>query len=370
VISNPIEMKNFREPVFDLLQEDRDSWWGGRLVSIQNPQIFDGLSLKAKKYFELTLLDDHNIGGSQLSEIQIGVSKTKDKLESDEFVEALKQLLKCKEVISIDLVYNLSESGQSFSGCQNAQVFIENCSEILNGADIKRIRLGCDINDNGIELITKSCPNLTHINLPFCYEMTSAGLISIVKNCRALISLNLKNVWLVDSIGIKALSEFSETLTILHMDLHFKGDANQEIANFLSSHPKLTSFSLYYEKLNPIGISPLGECKELVFLRIIKSPIFENLIRPEHLSYVVKKCLKLKYLDLQGRSISTDFLNDIATHLEELEYLDVSNGTQPVREAGVLFIKQKCRRIKVFNEPPLWINLWRNLVGNFNQLNP
>lgn len=362
-----IEMGSVRTPVFDLMQEERKSWWGGRLVSGENFKQFDGLSAKAKEYFELTFIDDHDIGGAELSEIQVGVSRQfdvyKDKVEPNEFVEALKQLLKCKEVTSIDLAHCVSEDGQSFSGCEYGDLFVKNCSEILeNGAHIKRIRLAFDINDVSIKVITESCPNLTHINLPWCYKMTSAGLISVVKNCRAVMNLNVGSLHLVDSIGMRALSESSQTLTTVDMSLFCKSDVSQEIADFLSTHPKLTSLSLYYEKLNPVVITPLAGCKELVHLKIRKSPIYENLITAEHLRQVVRGCLKLKHLDLGGRSISEDLLNDIGTHLRDLDYLDVSGGNRPVREAGVIYIKKNCRQLKVFKEPPLWITVWKNLL--------
>ena len=68
------------------------------------------------------------------------------------------------------------------------------------GIELDKIQLtgAVLITDNGIEMLVRSCPNLTSVNLSGCGKVTDAGIVYLTERCQKLQSLLLSGITVSD----------------------------------------------------------------------------------------------------------------------------------------------------------------------------
>ena len=68
------------------------------------------------------------------------------------------------------------------------------------GLELNKIQLtgAVQISDNGIEVLVRSCPNLTSVNLSGCGSVTDAGIVFLTERCQKLQSLLLSGIAVSD----------------------------------------------------------------------------------------------------------------------------------------------------------------------------
>jgi hypothetical protein len=95
----------------------------------------------------------------------------------------------------------------------------------------------------GVAAVAMGCPNLTHLNLASCENVTDAGLDKLAAGCPNLTSLDLNKCWNVTDAGLEKLAVGCPNLTSLNVG-SCKNVTDAGIDKLASDCPNLTSLEL------------------------------------------------------------------------------------------------------------------------------
>jgi F-box/leucine-rich repeat protein 7 len=90
-------------------------------------------------------------------------------------------------------------SGDQVNGDRALSNILRKLCEQNNTCNVERVLLsdGCKVTDKGLQMISRRCPNITHLQIQFSVSVSNLGLFDFVTKCTNLQHLdltgNLKN---------------------------------------------------------------------------------------------------------------------------------------------------------------------------------
>ncbi|XP_055387653.1 F-box/LRR-repeat protein 7 isoform X2 [Condylostylus longicornis] len=216
--------------------------------------------------------------------------------------------------------------GEHISGDRALKmIFRRLCGQTRNGAcpDVQRVMLseGCRISDKGLQLLTRRCPELTHLQLQSC-TISNQALSDVLTKCTNLQHLDVTGCTSVASIGMNSNLEPPRRLLLQYLDL-----------------TDCTS-------IDDIGLKiVVRNCPQLVFLYLRRC----LQITDSGLKFVPSFCIALKELSVSDCINITDFgLYELAKLGAVLRYLSVAKCDR-VSDAGLKVIARRCYKLRYLN---------------------
>lgn len=97
-------------------------------------------------------------------------------------------------------------------------IFRRLCGQTRNGTclDVERVMLnnGCKLTEKGLQLLSRRCPELTHLQIQFSINVTNNGLSDVVTRCT-----NLQHLDVTGKID-DSLSIYRYYIVILNCSIH------------------------------------------------------------------------------------------------------------------------------------------------------
>lgn len=200
--------------------------------------------------------------------------------------------------------------------CPNLQYF-----SVERGLDRLRIGYGeylSKLNDDGVVELVSNCHNIKHLDIGWCY-LTNQSVFAIAKNCPELEFLNLDGNHQINDSGINELSKNCRNLKVLKL----KDCRIKDISSIGTYKLPLTELYLYRcdnvsnESLKTI-IKNCGET--LIHLELASVQDLQD----DVLELIGRHCKKLVYLGVRAcRKISTEAFKDVIQKCDSLFKYDL-----------------------------------------------
>ncbi len=161
-----------------------------------------------------------------------------------------------------------------------------------------------DMNDEQLEQIIKTHPEIKTLDLSSCTNLTPAGLSRILSSALAPHSWGLE-----------------------HLDLSSREIDNAQLEQIIKAHPHLKSLKISSENITPGGLTHILSDKSILpCLEHLDFSIFPH-VNKEQLKQIIGAHPRLKSLRLEHCGLSGEDLADILSAAQnslDLEYLDLS----------------------------------------------
>ena len=220
-----------------------------------------------------------------------------------------------------------------------ARVLGENCRE-LN-------MLKCNaqlLTDGGLINFATNMPNLKHLYLADCNQLSDVGIQFIAKYCKKLTALIMEGCHMISSVGVENISSNCNGLQELELT-GMKELSDQGLISIGNCCNCLNSLTIgSCSKLTHRGVEALSlNTKLLSKICLIEcSPVINSAI--QHL--VEERSCQLTSLELGCNSLTDDEAKVIAMNCKELTTLDLGKCYYITNE-GVICIAQNCKKLKV-----------------------
>ena len=187
------------------------------------------------------------------------------------------------------------------------------------GLELNKIQLtgAVQITDNGIEVLVRSCPNLTSVNLSGCGNVTDAGVLFLTERCQKLQSLLLSGIAVSDhALAILSVNNHGMLREIDLSCCRPSGEPNL-------SNVVLMEASSAYCLITDGGLMKLAEgCPQLESISLA----FCRTITGLGISHMAQHCPRLVSLNLsECYLISDDGFCAIAQRCQGLQIAELSN---------------------------------------------
>jgi hypothetical protein len=191
----------------------------------------------------------------------------------------------------------------------------------LNGALTTLCVDGPLITDAAFQAVAEHCPQLEHVTLACCHELTDATLIALGQRCH-----NLREIDMTDSkmtrVGLNAIAAGCPLLQFLRASkCGYVGPGIEPIARHC---PRLRA--LYAERMPAEAVLALAECCPLledVSLGFCKS------VNDEAITALARGCPALRSLSIIETAATAKGLAAIREHCAHLSYLAVEESMFP-----------------------------------------
>ncbi|KAI3525676.1 hypothetical protein L1887_04656 [Cichorium endivia] len=258
------------------------------------------------------------------------------------------------------------------------------------------LMVGCGlVADEGLHFLGNNCPSLQVLDVSRCEQVTSDGLISVIRGCKNLQKLNvgyyfldlptsvfhnltdLKNLKTIRVHGAQIADSFFDIIStnclfLVEVSLSkCEGVNDTGIIKLVSGHPNLKTLDLTCcDDITDMAISAISQsCRKLLCLKLescsllteksfnylgSSCPLLEELdltecsVNDKGLDYL-SKCLELRCLKLGiCTNISDKGLSYIGSHCKNLLELDLYRCVN-VGDDGMGFIASGCKKIRKLN---------------------
>ena len=165
-----------------------------------------------------------------------------------------------------------------------------------------------DVTDKSIRAITAQCPDLQHIFLDYCHEVTERGIISLQK-------CPIKELLVTNTS--QQMSRAIIALTFLtHLSLGGIHVRDEDVSSM--KHLPLTHLDLSFTSVTSEGLQTIAnEHLQSIALR-------SSLIDDDGVTYLAMHCRKLKSIDVSETLISDTSLEKMADNLHNLQRVYLS----------------------------------------------
>ncbi|XP_076904943.1 F-box/LRR-repeat protein 12-like [Bidens hawaiensis] len=258
------------------------------------------------------------------------------------------------ELLSLSGCVNLQDAGLSQlqnHGSKLKSLYLDCCfkvtdmglSSVASGCpNLSFISLyRCDISDNGLKLIARSCRFLKDLNLEWCSRITDTGISFITNNCREIRAIKISHCEKVKGVGF---DRCSETLACLEADscklepegiLGILSGGGLEYLNVSS-----LSWCVRGDGLRAIGHG-LGRNIKILNFRLCRT------VGDETIMEISKGCPLLKEWNLSlCTEIGVSGWESIGKYCDNLERVHV-NGCRGFCDRGLLALRNGCKRLSV-----------------------
>jgi len=216
--------------------------------------------------------------------------------------------------------YKLQELNLPVTRMQSQSVDDIILGEISKFSDLRRINLSThgQVTDKGVALLAFGCPNLTHVILDHCKNVTADAIVNLMRSCPRLIQVSalLSASCVFTSSHLNRIAPYCQYLESAGMDWGMV-DNLQSIIQFAKNAHNLKQLhirgcvSITGECLTKL----VSTCAKLQQLRVICSADFTNIVNPvikndylvefflsncEQLSNMIVECPNLRKLHLDS----------------------------------------------------------------------
>ncbi|KAL3289451.1 hypothetical protein HHI36_022875 [Cryptolaemus montrouzieri] len=236
---------------------------------------------------------------------------------------------------------------------------------------IERIEIveGAKLSDKGLLLLARKCPDLVHLQLLGCINITNTALFEVATRCHNLQHLDITGCIKISCISVNDPSTHSR-LQLQYLDLTDCPYVNDNELRVIVCHcPQLTF--LYLRrciqitdmglKFIPSFCSSMKELSVSDCINITDFGLYElaklgatlrylsvakcTQVSDAGLKVIAKRCYKLRYLNARGcEAVSDDAIITIARSCTRLRALDI--GKCDVSDAGLQALAESCPNLK------------------------
>ncbi|XP_058448453.1 F-box/LRR-repeat protein 7 [Malaya genurostris] len=265
--------------------------------------------------------------------------------------------------------------GENNSGDRAIKTILRRlCGQTRNGAcpGVERVLLsdGCRLGDKGLQLLSRRCPEITHLQVQNSVTITNQALFDLVTKCTNLQHLDITGCAHITCINVNPGLEPPRRLLLQYLDLTDCASISDSglkiiakncpllvylylrrcvqvtdaglkfIPNFcialrelsVSDCTSITDFGLY--ELAKLGAT-------LRYLSVAKC----DQVSDAGLKVIARRCYKMRYLNARGcEAVSDDSINVLARSCPRLRALDI--GKCDVSDAGLRALAESCPNLK------------------------
>jgi len=167
----------------------------------------------------------------------------------------------------------------------------------------------CNIDNSGVEMLSQGCPFIHSWDLTECRQIGNLGIKALAISC----NLSLKKISLR---GCKRVGDSG----LLSLSYHCKNIEDLDL--------------FYLNKLTDCSINSLKECTQLKKL-ILPGPSLKFKISDQILLNIILHCKFIETLSTSGTDITDKSLKEIASKLNLLKQLDISE-CKKLTKRGIL----------------------------------
>ncbi|XP_062712054.1 F-box/LRR-repeat protein 7 [Aedes albopictus] len=325
-------------------------------------------------------------GGSQTAMFRAGplfdrlsdelMVKIFDWLDSCELCNIARVCKRFESVIwSPNLWKIIKIKGETNSGDRAIKTILRRlCGQTRNGAcpGVERVLLsdGCRLTDKGLQLLSRRCPEITHLQVQNSVSVSNQALFDLVTKCTNLQHLDITGCAQITCINVNPGLEPPRRLLLQYLDLTDCASISDSglkiiarncpllvylylrrciqitdaglkfIPNFcialrelsVSDCTNITDFGLY--ELAKLGAT-------LRYLSVAKC----DQVSDAGLKVIARRCYKMRYLNARGcEAVSDDSINVLARSCPRLRALDI--GKCDVSDAGLRALAESCPNLK------------------------
>ncbi|XP_037948596.1 F-box/LRR-repeat protein 7 [Teleopsis dalmanni] len=269
----------------------------------------------------------------------------------------------------------ISLKGEHLNGDKTLKmIFRKLCGQSRNGScmEVERVLLadGCRISDKGLQLLTRRCPELTHLQLQMCGCISNQAMIDVLTKCTNLQHLDVTGCSQVNSISPNPNLEPTRRLLLQYLDLTdciaiddvglkiVVKNCPQLIYLYLRRCIQITDAGLKYVPSFCIALKELSvsDCVNITdfglyelaklgaalrYLSVAKC----DRVSDAGLKVIARRCYKLRYLNARGcEAVSDDSITVLARSCPRLRALDI--GKCDVSDAGLRALAESCPNLK------------------------
>lgn len=236
---------------------------------------------------------------------------------------------------------------------------------------IERVHIsnGCRVTDKSLGMLSRRCPELTHLQVQCCNEIYDSGVAEILNNCMNLQHLDLTGCLQVANIC--AGHELTQRRFLLqYLDLTDCISIDDcSLQNIVRHCPSLVYMYLrrcvqitdaglkciasYCSMLRELSISDCIKVSDfglyelagkvgsqLRYLSVAKC----SQVTDAGLKVIARRCYKLRYLNARGCAVSDDSIMCLARCCPRLRAIDL--GTCDVSDTGLKVLAESCPNLK------------------------
>ncbi|XP_037036987.1 F-box/LRR-repeat protein 7-like [Bradysia coprophila] len=222
---------------------------------------------------------------------------------------------------------NIKLKGDGISGDKVLKtIFRRLCGQTRNGSclNVERVMLseGCRVSDRGVQLLSRRCPELTHLQIQSSSTVTNHSLFDLATKCTNLQHLDITGCSQITTVNLNPGFDPPRRLLLQYLDL-------------------TDCCSINDEGLKTIVVN----CPQLVYLYLRRCVQ----ITDAGLKFVPSFCIALRELSVSDCSSITDFgIYELAKLGAALRYLSVAKCDQ-VSDAGLKVIARRCYKLRYLN---------------------
>ncbi|KAL1122910.1 hypothetical protein AAG570_003235 [Ranatra chinensis] len=239
-------------------------------------------------------------------------------------------------------------------------------------AVVQRIFLteGARMSDKGLQLVARRCPDLTHLQLHACPNITNNALFELATRCTNLHHLDLTGCVQISCISVTPGPEPPRRLLLQYLDLTdcsavddgglrvIVRNCPQLVYLYLRRCTKITDAGIKFvpsfcSTLRELSVSDCCEVTDFGLYELAKlGATLRYLsvakccrVSDAGLKVIARRCYKLRYLNARGcEAVSDDAISVLARSCPRLRALDI--GKCDVSDAGLRALAESCPNLK------------------------
>ncbi|CAH0562173.1 unnamed protein product [Brassicogethes aeneus] len=248
------------------------------------------------------------------------------------------------------------------------------CGQGRTGAcpSVERVHVtdGAKLSDKSLLLLSRRCPELTHLQLHGCLTVTNNALFEIATRCANLQHLDVSGCIKISCISINSGPEPPRRLQLQYLDLTdciALQDSGLEV--IVHNCPQLAYFYLrrcmqitdaglkfvpsFCHGLRELSVSDCSNITDFGLYELAKlgatlrylSVAKCDQVSDAGLKVIARRCYKLRYLNVRGcEAVSDDAMTVLARSCTRLRALDI--GKCDVSDAGLRALAESCPNLK------------------------
>jgi len=191
------------------------------------------------------------------------------------------------------------------------------------------------VDDTGLVALSFGCPNLTQVNLRYCYQLTSVSIISLARNCPNLLHLDLGSCPGIGEEAIEALT--TNCFSLSHIDfLGLRKITDKSFVPFAFSHPSLTSVGLQgCDLLTDASVIALSETTLLNLTFLDCNSL--DYVTDDSIRAIKKNNTNLRSADFSYCTVSDKAILSLAAILPYCRKVGGKSAFKPINKAVVGF---------------------------------